>query len=167
MATYDCADWHQDEKFPSELSAECAATHIGFYIAWIIQRGLESKQHTENEREQRATEAVRSRRMTGRDFLFRQCEAKLCDNDLNPEGIAFTEWYLKKSHSGRPTYRDDYPIVFADAPNGSIYYLRDTWENFDRIAPIIDRRFDEWQRKIMPAPLEPAALAPKPWWKIW
>jgi hypothetical protein len=38
------------------------------------------------------------------------------------------------------------------------YEVADTWQNFDRLKPRLDRRLDEWRRGV---------LGRKPWWKFW
>ena len=69
---YDKADWHSGGKFPSDLPPENGGTHIGFFLAWIIQHDLIGEFHTQES--SHAVEAVKCRRMTGRDFLFQQCD---------------------------------------------------------------------------------------------
>jgi hypothetical protein len=45
-------------------------------------------------------------------------------------------------HSFR-AYFDDYCAVFEEADTA--YHVEDTWGNFERLPPVIDRRFAEWQ----------------------
>jgi len=91
--------------------------------------------------------------MTGRDFLFQQCDEKFWDDDLNDEGNEFTSWYYSENDEGRPDYLTDYATLFeAQAPHGNVYYVEDTWENFDKIAAAIDQRFAEWKQGIKPVP---------------
>ncbi len=42
---YDRADWHYGGDFPEGLAPECSGTHIGMFLAWAIQRGLEGELH--------------------------------------------------------------------------------------------------------------------------
>jgi hypothetical protein len=44
MGNIDRADWHYGggDLYPKELPPENGGTHIGMYLAWIIQRGLGS-----------------------------------------------------------------------------------------------------------------------------
>ena len=41
-SSIDQADWHYAGDFPRELPPEAGGTHIGMYLAWIIQRDLGS-----------------------------------------------------------------------------------------------------------------------------
>jgi hypothetical protein len=41
MASYDKMDWHYSGDYPDELPTENSGTHIGMYLAWIINNGLQ------------------------------------------------------------------------------------------------------------------------------
>ena len=79
--------------------------------------------------------------MTGRDFLFRQCDSKLTDEDLNDEGNAFATAYYKNG----PFY-EDYASVFPEELP-TIYHVEDSWENFDKVCVVFDRRYEQWKAK--------------------
>jgi len=144
---YDRADWHYGGDFPNELPPENGGTHIGFFLAWAITRDLAGEIHYEDESGIKALEAVRERKMTGREFLIQQCDEKFWADDLNDEGNEFASWYYSENDEGRPDYLTDYAALFeAQTPLGNIYYLEDTWENFDKIAAVINQRFAEWKR---------------------
>jgi hypothetical protein len=138
---YDRADWHYDGDYPPGLPSEAGGTHIGMFIAWAIITGLEGELHKEESAD--AFQAVRERRITGREFLFSRCDQKFTDEDLNEEGSAFARWY----YSGYGPYIDDYEKTLAvNVP--STYHVKDTWENFDKLKPVIDRRFEAWRRSM-------------------
>jgi hypothetical protein len=128
--SYDRADWHYGGDFPKDLPPEAGGTHIGMFLAWAILRGLEGELH--RDASAHSLDAVRERRMTGRDFLMRECDEKFTDEDLNDEGNAFTEAYFQTDVLG-----DSLP---------SLYHVEDTWANFDKLALVLDRRFAEWRR---------------------
>jgi hypothetical protein len=136
---YDRADWHYGGDFPKGLPKESGGTHIGMFLAWIILRELEGELHREESA--LALRAVRERKMTGREFLFQQCDEKFTDEDLSDEGNLFTNWY----YEGDGTYLDDYSDLLADDVE-SLYHVADSWENFDKLVPIIDSRFEEWKK---------------------
>lgn len=133
---YDRADWHYGAKnYPKDLATENGGTHIGMFLAWAILSGLEGKFHRE---ESPATlAAVRARQMTGCQFLFEQCDEKFWDEDLSIEGNAFAKVYYNR-------YLEDYEHTFKRFP---AYHVEDTWQNYDKIAPIISQRFEEWKQK--------------------
>ncbi len=79
-------------------------------------------------------------------FLIRACGEKFTEEDLSSEGNAFAQYYYKsKARWGE--YMDDYQLLFAERGR-SLYHVPDTWEIYDRIAPLIQERFDEWRAKV-------------------
>jgi hypothetical protein len=137
---HDRADWHYGGNFPVGLPKEAGGTHIGMYLAWAITRGLEGEVHRGESVD--SLEAVRSHRMTGREFLFSECDEKLWEEDLNDIANEFTSAYYQTKDGA--SYFDDYAETLAlDVP--SVYHVADSWENFERIAQVLDRRFAEWK----------------------
>lgn len=132
----DRMDWHYGGDFPDDLSDENGGTHIGIYLAWIINNDLQGEIHDEDSAE--ALQDVKNRKITGRDFLIEQCDEKFWEEDLNEEGFAFTEFYYHEK------YFDDYANALAKN-SASIYHVENTWENYDKIAFVIDSRFKQWQ----------------------
>jgi len=140
---YDRADWHYGGDFPKDLPPENGGTHIGMFLAWAINHGLEGELHRESS--QASLQAVRERRMSGREFLFQECDEKFWDEDLNEEGNAFASWYYQGEGADSP-YLADYERILGEEVE-SLYHVADTWQNYDRLAPAIDLRFEEWQRR--------------------
>ena len=145
---YDRADWHYGGDFPEGLAPENGGTHIGMFLAWAIINGLEGDLHREESQD--ALQAVRERRMTGRDFLFQECDEKFWDEDLSDEGNAFASWYYQGEDDGSP-YLADYEQILGGEV-ATLYHVEDTWENFDKLAPTIDQRFQEWRDAASLAP---------------
>jgi hypothetical protein len=138
----DRAEWHYGGDFPQELPAENGGTHIGMYLAWIIQRGLGSatlKKH--------AGEKLRwvlERKITGRQLLFTELDQKFFAALLTKMGKEFTRDYYE-TH----VYIDDYESVLGgDLP--TLYHVEDSWTNYDKLAPVIDQRFSRWQQGEAP-----------------
>jgi hypothetical protein len=143
---YDNADWHSGGDFPKDLPPENGGTHIGMFLAWAILRNLEGDTHQEEFQDELAE--VRARRMTGRDFLFKACDGKFWEEDLNEEGNAFAHsYYGAGGKTGK--YFDDYREILEGDVAGT-YYVADTWDNFDQLAPVIDRRFADWRSSPTP-----------------
>jgi len=138
---YDRADWHYGGDFPAGLPPECGGTHIGMFLAWAIQRGLEGELHREESQE--SLQAVRDRRMTGREFLSKECDEKFWHEDLNEEGNAFARWYYEGQGEESP-YVTDYERVLGDDVE-TIYHVANSWENYDKLAAVIDQRLAEWR----------------------
>jgi hypothetical protein len=137
---YDRSDWHYGGDFPKDLPRENGGTHIGMFLAWAIMTGLEGGELKANCPSSLA--AVRARQMTGRQFLFGECDEKLWDVDLNDLGNAFAAHYYT---SPEWRYLKDYERIMA-AGLPSMYHVEDTWDNFEKIAGVISQRFDDWRR---------------------
>lgn len=134
----DRADWHYGGDFPVDLPIENGATHIGMYLTWIIKNNLQSEFLDEEMPE--AINDLRKRKISGRDFLLDYCDEKFTEEELSQEGLAFTEDYYSED------YISDYEATLADGL-ASIYYVENSWENYDKIAPAISKRFNEWKKK--------------------
>ncbi len=138
---YDRSDWHYDGEFPADLPSSAGGIHIGMFLAWAITRGFEGDCHRTGS--VRALLSVRLRRSKGSEFLRKYCEEKFWEDDLNEEGNAFAEDYYAKD--GEHGYLADYQELLAQGLP-SMYHVKDTWENFDRLSARIDKRFREWRR---------------------
>lgn len=145
---YDRAYWHFGGEYPEDLPLANGGTHIGMFLAWVINNNLEGEVHKLES--QVSLSAVRNKEMTGRDFLIKECSEKFWQEDLNEEGNAFALYYYESD-----TYFADYKAALAeDIP--SLYHVEDTWENYQILAPVISRRYIQWQRKQS-----------KKWWQFW
>ena len=66
MTKFDDMSWHAGaDDFPEDAPEENAATHIGMFLTWAIDKGL----FADPEIPPQAVEAVRTRTKSGRDFL--------------------------------------------------------------------------------------------------
>jgi hypothetical protein len=137
-------DWHAGGDFPPDVPPENGGTHIGMFLAWVILSGLEAEMHRRDAAEE--LRQVRERTMTGREFLFRVCDGKFWDSDLSPEGLAFARWYYSQPGGGYGPYLNDYVRALAGGLP-SAYHVADSWENFDRLAPLIDAQYANWKAK--------------------
>jgi len=138
VAYYDRADWHYGGDYPSDLPPENGGTHIGMFLAWAIVRDLEGRLLRENSAN--ALAAVKARRMTGREFFFSECDEKFWAECLNEAGAAFAAAYYEPEDG----YLHDYEMVLgSDLP--SLYHVADTWENFDKISRLLDKRYQQWK----------------------
>ena len=144
MPSIDKIDWHSGGNFPEDLPPENGGTHIGMYLAWIINNDLIGEMHIEDSME--SIKAVKNRKMTGRDFLIEQCDAKFWDEDLNEEGLEFTKYYYS-DEEGMKQYIDDYEELLAKGLE-TTYHVEDSWDNYDRLRERIDERYLEWKKKI-------------------
>jgi hypothetical protein len=144
MGSIDRIDWHSGGDFPDNLPEVNGGTHIGMYLTWIINNNLIGQMHRDDSAD--AIQKVLSRQMTGRDFLVDMCDEKFWDEDLNEEGIAFTNYYYQADSTDTfKNFVDDYCDVLAQDVE-SIYEIEDTWENYDKLKPLIDKKYSDWKK---------------------
>ena len=139
MESIDRADWHYGGKFPNDLPKENGGTHIGMYLTWIIENDLIGEIHLKNSFQK--IQDVKHRNITGRDFLFTECDEKFWKEDLTDIGNEFTEFYYSSE-----TYGNDYSKKLINDEE-TIYHILNNWENYDKLKPIIDKRFKKWKAK--------------------
>lgn len=126
------------------MAEENAATHIGFFVAWAINKGLwGASQGTD---EAGAIQRVRDRTITGRTFLIEQCDGKLFSGMLNQGGSAFAQKYYPRAYD-----KDYQRTLIVDLECD--YLVEDSWNNYESIAEVIDQRY--------------ARETEKPWWQFW
>lgn len=138
---YDRADWHYGGDYPADLPPENGGTHIGMFLAWAVLHDLEGDLHREHS--QASLQSLRKRCMTGREFLFKECDEKFWEEDLNDLGNAFASWYYN-GEDDTCSYIADYERVLGEELE-SLYHVEDTWQNYDKLARVLDQRFEEWK----------------------
>jgi len=145
---YDDADWHYSDAVFSEksLPPENGGTHIGFFVAWVLMNGMESDSLRAESAEEIAK--VKSRQITGRQFLFESCDEKLMACDLNEDANAFAVAYYDR-------YLGDFDTALGSRAPGT-YEVEDSWENYDAMAAVIGDRYTEFR-----------ARGPRAWWQFW
>lgn len=138
---YDKYDWHSGGDFPEELTDLCGGTHAGMFIAWAIHRDLIGDCH--QKRSVEWLQKVKNREATGRDFFFAVCDGRFWEDDLSEEGNAFAQFYYT-GNEGCGEYMNDYEEVLCENLE-TMYHVEDSWGNFDKLVPQIDRRYQEWK----------------------
>jgi hypothetical protein len=141
---YDDASWHYGGDFPKDLPIEAGATHTGMFLAWALLSDLAGPIFEEDYPD--LIPSLRRREITPGLFFLHQCDGKFIDEYLNRMGNDFAQDYFDFEHGN---FLADYEeILGAGLP--STYHVQDTWENFERLKPRIDQRFESWkgQRKV-------------------
>lgn len=154
---YDDAEYCFLNFETDRLPNEAGGTHMGMYLAWAASKGLLDWDFDEE-----TLAPLLAREVTGSQLFFDRCDGKLTDDDFGDIGNAFTASYYE-AH-----FVADYARVFADQiPNGGettddFCSVPDTWENYDRLAPVLDERFAKWRQAQVPAAAPPSAAAAAP-----
>lgn len=134
---YDSVDWHLGGDFPDDLDDAAARTHIGVFLAWIVERGLLAEDVARDNADEVA--AVRAGELSGSDFLRDCCDDVLSADVLSEEGDAFARDYYEA------LYLDDY-VDLSDDDLPTIYHEPDSPEKRAEVRAVLDERFAEWQR---------------------
>ena len=144
IIVYDKAKYHCGGQFPPDQTIEQAMVHTGMYLGWIIDTGLYSEEFAQD---QAAIDAFKARTMTGPQ-VYQKHDGCFTGDMLNDEGNAFSQFYYDIEY-GR--YLADYEDTLCqNLP--SLYHVKDTWENYNRIKAVIDTRFLGWKKKSGPKP---------------
>jgi len=138
---YDDASWHYGGKFPKDLPIEAGATHTGMFLTWAVLSGLAGEIHIDDFPED--IPQLKSRSITPGAFFLASCDGKFTDEDLNDEGNAFAQAYFDFE---KGKYLTDYEATLG-AGLPELYYVKDTWENFDLLKPVLDKRLNEWRAR--------------------
>lgn len=141
---YDRIDWHSGGDYPADLPEENGGIHIGMFLAWALGHGMAGEFHREESAE--ALKRLKQRELTGLEYLVEYCDGKFWDEDLNERGNAFAaDYYDGQSAFAAQygSYLNDYCEVFNQYP--SIYHVENTWENYDRLQPLLDERYAQWE----------------------
>jgi len=131
-----------------------AATHIGMFLAWAVMNGLESDSHRQHSAE--ALAKLRRREITGRQFFEAAGNERFSEQDLSDEGNEFAQYYYTDEAGQRGAYFADYKrVLTAGLP--SFWHVADNWDNYEKIAPVITRSYEEWKNPTLR----------KRWWQFW
>ena len=136
----DAAHTRRTKNFSADLPPEAALTHMGFYLGWVVARGMTSQRM---EAEHAADlMAFRDRLLTGPQLIGR-LGGLLHASQFNEEARQFTLRYYTRA--GR--FITDYVHAFTKpiTPARSMYVVADTWENQDHLSALLDQRFSAWQ----------------------
>lgn len=136
---YDNAKNHFLGNFPESLPIEQAYVHIGMYLGWIINNDL----YSEFFEDEAAGQMIKfQRRDISCTILSELWDGYLGHELFSKEGNMFTYYYYAGG-----LYRRDYTDILSnDLP--SLYHVKDSWENFDKMAQKITERFKQWKEII-------------------
>ncbi|MGC3945552.1 MAG: hypothetical protein QM762_13715 [Chryseolinea sp.] len=137
---FDKAKWHVNDEFPKELDSFQSYVHSGLFICWLVDKGLfEEDFEKENKR---GIEALRLRQVSPTTFYREHLDGVFTSEGLKMDAIKFTETYFDFE---KGKYIADYlEILDPDNKLSSLFYVADTWENYDKLKNVIDNRYRLW-----------------------
>lgn len=137
---HDKASWHMSVGTGWEVSDFQGYVPTGMYLGWLIENSFLSEEFIEVNQE-RIT-LFKQRQLSGAKIFELGCDGVLSMEDLTETANKFTYSYLD---AGKGGYFKDYKETLADNLP-TIYHVADTWENYEKIKSIINRRFAEWHQ---------------------
>ncbi len=140
---YDKAAYHDEAVAKLGLPEEHTENHTLFFLRWLLETNLVSEWYLKETAETR--EACREGKATVRD-VYRQMASALMDDMLSAEGAEFVKDYYSVSKVRLAGYPRDYEITLQ-GNLASSYHVPYTEENYQRIRPVIDRRYQDWKRQ--------------------
>ncbi|MCX5591674.1 hypothetical protein [Alcaligenes endophyticus] len=134
---YDAVDWHLGGDYPGDLGRQGGRTHIGLYLAWLVEKGLLANTFTERYPEQ--VRQCKDHLLTGSQLLQDCCDDVLVSEDMTPIGKAFSDFYYDD------LYLDDYVDTLDDEIFPSIYHVPDNWDTYETLHPVLEQRYEHWR----------------------
>jgi len=72
-------------------------------------------------------------------------DEKFWEDNMNAEGNEFTKFYYETQEGNEISYFcEDYVGLLGETVN-SIYEIENTWDNYEKLRPLIDKRYREWK----------------------
>jgi hypothetical protein len=146
---YDDWHWHTEGAFPPDREPEAGYVHIAAFMAWLADHDMLDRQWMAAADVNGAALAIAAR--SGPISAFRDATGgRFSSEMLTPEGQAFTGAYYAPEYG----YARDWRRVFGR--RADVYDVPDEWQSYDRVAPLIERRYAEWKAAgrpdLMPLP---------------
>jgi len=129
-----------------------AAVPLGMYVGWCANLQLLSRAFTDTHAS--LVVRVRFREITGAELLVAGCAGSLDDEHLNDEGRRFTASYY-------PGYLEDFRATFGADP----YAVKDDWDNYDRIAPLLTRKLMTFRQHDVAETAAVLGTTDRRWWQ--
>ncbi len=134
---FDKAKYHFDSIYEANLKKEQAYIHTGLFFAWIIKNDLYSEfllKESPKEIERTKNEK------TPPSGMYMNWDGVLTGDLLNQIGYNFSIDYFDFTNG---EYATDYAeTLCTDDPD--IFRVKNSWENYHKIAKIIDEKFKKW-----------------------
>lgn len=135
---FDNVSWHINGDFPKDVDESQGYVYTGFYVGWLVINNLMSDDFVESSRN--GITLFLQRKITAPKFFEEYMDGFFESHQLSDTGILFSKYYydLKKGN-----YFNDYDELLSKS-FPSVFYVKDTWENFDKISARIDKRYQDW-----------------------
>jgi hypothetical protein len=159
ITEYDLWRWHTDGAFPKDQLPERGYVHIGVYLAWLINHDMLDPEWVARSGVTPAVAAIAAR--DEKPCALRDSTGgRLASDMLTADGAQFTAAYYAPEYG----YPRDWRWILGRRADR--YDVPDEWETYDRIAPLIDRRYAAWVAAGRPELMPMPSLLPS-WLTFW
>ncbi len=145
--TIDRADWYWEsaEKLYRETHGimgelteaqedeiwSLSANHIGLFLRWIIENGMES-----DDADKEDCEKVRNGQMSGTEYLFCNCDGKLWKSDIKEDLLPFIDNYYISNE-----YHKDYAECCTNDYDKRCFDVISSEDDYSKLKTKIDWRY--------------------------
>ena len=136
---FDKAKYHDNSIEQLGLDEEQTFVHTGLFFAWLVDKGLMSDFFIEETGSE--IEKVKNRSISP-STIYMNWDGVLLGEMLSNKGFNFALSYFDFD---RGTYMADYEKVF-NVTGDQVFTVKNTWDNYDKIKPVIDAAYEKWNR---------------------
>ena len=111
-----------------------SANHIGLFLRWIIENGMES-----DESDKEDCEKVRNGQMSGTEYLFCNCDGKFWDSDIKEDLLPFIEYYYISND-----YHKDYAECCTNDCDKRCFDVISSEDDYLKLKTKIDGRYKDF-----------------------
>lgn len=132
----DKADWHFESVARAGLHNMQAYIPGGFLLGWLVDNNLISEDFQNIAK--RFLPDFKDRKLSAAS-LYKAVDGVLSSEMLNEYGTKFLAWY-------KPMYFADYEAtLLLGVDDEHQYGVKDSWDNFSKLANFLDRRLSEFK----------------------
>jgi hypothetical protein len=136
---FDKAKYHDDSIKKLGLDEKQTFVHTGLFFAWMVKNGLMSRFFIEESGAE--IEKLKQRKISP-SAIYMTWDGVLVGEMLSDKGFIFAMNYFDFD---KGQYIRDYEKVFNVTGN-QVFTVKDSWDNYDKIKPIIDAAFEKWNK---------------------
>jgi hypothetical protein len=139
---FDKAKWHVNDAFPKELNQYQSYVHTGLYVAWLVDNNF-YEEDFKSENDEAVLKHLK-RQTSPVKFYELQLDGVFDAEGLTQEAIKFTSHYFDFENG---KYLEDYfSILDPNDELPSLFHVEDSWENFEKLKPVLNERLREWRQ---------------------
>ncbi len=126
----------------NEIIWKLAGNHIAMLFTWMVETGLAPNGNSMGESYVTDIERLKRREITGTDFLCKQCDFVITQDDFLPEAQNFMNYYQRR-------YMPRYSQVMLK--RHKTVFLEFNWEDYNAVARLFSIDYKSWKRAVTPA----------------